>query len=358
MKLKRSAARRTDLSDPNLFRVRLTPQMLDYDAFSDRRSAHYLPYTMYFNRPSFRSTAITTDHLGFRRTATRDGAPVSAGDHSLGEPASLLVGGSVPLGYGASGDGTTVASRLALEHAGDSPWLNLGGHCFNSAQELVLYVTHHHLVPSVKRVVIMGGFNSLVMARLPDMHRGETAPYYFCGEYFQKMDEVRVAAGGVPHEAPGTPGLTWPQEGAPLPPVERTLASAVEETTRHLVTWKRLCEAMGVQLHFLVQPLATWVRSPCREEAQLFGELDRISRLGTWDGLYGDISTPEVGREYARRLVDECHRLGINAASLIEPLADSTAADDWLFVDRAHFTDFGQDRVARLVAETVSKGEN
>ena len=71
------------LADPDLARVRLTPQMLDYDEFAGRAHSQYLPYVMGFNRAGFRSASINTDELGFRFAHTSAGESVSAGELRL-----------------------------------------------------------------------------------------------------------------------------------------------------------------------------------------------------------------------------------------------------------------------------------
>lgn len=338
-------------SDPELHRVRLTPQMLDYDRFSDRGGTNTLPYLMYFNSAGFTSAAINTDELGFRYATTPQGESISAGSRGAAAhfPVNLLVGSSAALGYGSTSDATSITSRLNEHQGGRTPWLNFSGHCYNSTQELMLYVLRQDLVPRVEQVVIVGGFNTLVMARLASMERQGLAPFYFCGEYFAKMDELRASRGGPP----AGPEVRWPDPQAVPPRVADTIAAAVRVSVGHLRTWKQLCDAVGARLTFLVQPLATWVRPPCQEEALLFDELDRISSLGTWQELYGDISDPEVGSRYAAEVRRELVGSGVGFGNLADELATAAAPADWLYVDRAHFTDQGNDLVAQIITREV-----
>ena len=264
---------------------------------------------------------------------------------------NLLVGGSAALGYGATSDELSVASRLAAQDPDGTPWLNLAGHCFNSAQELLLYVMHHHRLPRVDQIVVMGGFNTLVMARLPEFIRGGFPPFYFCGEYFDKFDEIAVANGGSPSS---TDLPRWPYEATALPPIDETLTRGATETIQRLSTWVQLAGAAGARLTFLMQPLATWVREPNAEEAELFGELDRISQIGTWEGLYGDISRPEAGQSYSDRLARGSEALGVGFGNLVHDLRDRPS-DEWLFVDRAHFTDHGNDLVAAAIHSHIQR---
>jgi hypothetical protein len=197
----------------------------------------------------------------------------------------------------------------------------------------------------VRRIVIMGGFNTLVMARLPEFIRGDLPPFYFCGDYYEKFDEIAEENGA---ELPSGKLPKWPAETTEVPPISQTLVRALQDTLNCLTTWKQLADSLGAELTFVLQPLATWVRTPCAEEQKLFDELDRISRFGTWQHLYGDISAPAVAEYYADSLANSCHDLGIRFASLIDDFRERPA-DEWLYVDRAHFTDLGSDVVAHAI---------
>ncbi len=333
--------------DPSLARVSRTPQMLDYDRFASRGLSQYLPYVMSFNAAGFHSASINTDALGFRFAHDRSGSPISVGTLDAGRAASvnLLVGASPALGYGATSDAASVVSRLAASDPDGTPWLNFAGHCFNAVQELMLFMLHSHRLPAIRRIVVMGGFNTLVMARLPEFIRGTLPPFYFCGDYYEKFDELasdngaKIAAARLPK---------WPAETTAVPPIANTIESASRETLHRLATWKQLADSLGAEFTFIMQPLATWVRKPCAEETELFDELDQISRLGTWQDLYGDISSPEVAQRYAQNLETGCRNLRIRFGNLVDDLRERPA-NEWLFVDRAHFTDVGNDVVARSI---------
>ncbi|WP_434702460.1 hypothetical protein J3P85_16310 [Pseudomonas sp. Z1-12] len=335
------------LDNPDLERVKMTPQMLDYDSFANRGRSQYLPYVMSFNAANYESPTINTDKLGFRLAHDRDGRALSAGNLEAfaGGPINILVGASPALGYGASSDATTVVSRLAAHDPDEIPWLNFAGHCFNATQELMLFMLHMHRLPKIHRIVVMGGFNTLVMSRLPEFIRGDLPPFYFCGEYYEKFDDIAEEHGA---ELPPTKLPKWPNETTAVPPVEQTLALATQETLRCLTTWKYLAKSLGAELSFVMQPLATWVRNPCAEEQILFDELDRISRLGTWQHLYGDISDASVAEQYADNLATGCHSLKIPFGNLVHDLR-ARPGDEWFFVDRAHFTDLGNDVVAQAI---------
>lgn len=334
----------------------LTPQMLQYDDFSSRGETQYLPYLMYFNRPDYRSDAINTDRLGFRIShgATEQ---ASVGSSIPEGPVRLLVGGSVSLGYGSTSDATTMASRLWTEHAPSRPWLTYAGHTYNSTQELLLFFLYRHLLPPVEEIVIFSGFNTLVMSRLTDMHRADQGPFFFCGEFFEQMEEVRSrhrksSRGFGRRSKPAAP--SWPSPDEVRPELDEAIARAVDLVSRHLDSWQVLAAATGARVSFVLQPLSTWLREePAPQEKLIFDELDKISKLGTWEALYGDISSVEAGQRYADALAPACEKRGVRFVNLNPVLRAVVTDQSWLYVDRAHLTDEGNDIVAALVADQL-----
>ncbi len=335
----------------------LTPQSTDYLAFLNRGEMVYLPYLMYFNRPNFRSAVINTDRYGFRLAHGANGrASVAAGERQDG-PVCLLVGGSGALGYGASSDADTIASRLWSEYAPSRPWLNFGAPYFNSTQELMLFVLYRHLLPPLDEIVIFSGFNDLVMAQLAHLPLHGLGPFFFCNEYFEKMAELRQRY-ARPVKGPRWGRTAATQSSAAEPPAPPTAASmikaAVELTARHLDSWLVLAAATGARVSFALQPLASWVRAePSAQEKLLFQEFDEVSEYGTWEERYGEVGSIATGAAYAAALGTACAQRSIPFVDTVSGLAAAAGPSDWLFVDRGHCTDDGYDLVAQLLAESL-----
>ncbi|WP_422769187.1 Inducer of phenazine A [Plantactinospora sp. WMMC1484] len=334
----------------------LTPQTADYLAFLDREKMVYLPYLMYFNRPNFRSTAINTDQFGFRMSHGPDGR-ASVGDHRLDGPVRLLVGGSGVLGYGATSDAATLPSRLWTKHAPSRPWLNFGAPYFNSTQELILFMLYRHLLPPVDEIVLFSGFNNLVMAQLNHLPLHGQGAFFFCNEYFEKMQELRKRY-AKPVKGPRwrTGPKSTPEPVSPSQPTPATMIeAAVELTTRHLDSWLVMAGATNARVSFVLQPLASWVRQePADQEKLLFDEFDRFSEYGTWEERYGLVGSRATGAAYAAALATACAGRGVPFVDMNSRLAAAVTAEDWLFVDRGHFTDDGNEIMAGLLAESLA----
>lgn len=333
-------------------RETLTPQMLDYDEFNHPARTNHQPYLMYFHRPHHRSGVVNTDRLGFRYSQGLDSAAAVADDVPAG-PVNLLGGSSTAFGIGATRDATTIPSRLWTEYAPTLPWLNFAGRGYNSAQELLLFLLHQHLLPPVREIVLFTGVNNLALSRLPQWQRGEHGAFHFCGEYFEQMRSMREKhrkATPRRHRHGPEPEPSAQEEPAPL---EEAIEIATALTARHLDNWRLLAEPFGARLSFVLQPFTSWMqREPVQQERTLCEELDVLSEI-PYEKLYGDIVSVEAGKTYADALRYVCEERGIRFLDLNPALADAAAPDDWLFVDRRHFTDTGSDLVSRLMAERL-----
>lgn len=336
-------------------RAALTPQMFQYaEKFDDRGEIRWLPYLMYFHAPGHRSEVVNTDRLGFRLSEGQ-GRRASVGGQVPEGPVRLIAGSSTVFGIGASHDAHTLASRLWDRHAPALPWLNFGGRSFNSAQELLLFVLYRHLVPRVEEIVLFTGFNNLGLARLPHWMQGDSGAFFNGHEYFEQVREPRARrrrAAGLSRRSARRSSQPSPDVDQSVPDLAGQLDRAVDLTLRHLDTWKLLAQGLGARLTFVLQPLAPWVREqPAHQEQLLFQELDEIADFSR---AYGDICTIEAGRRYADLLGSGCQKLGVPFLDMNPVLGAAISPDDWIFVDRIHFTDHGHDIVSGLLAEQLS----
>ncbi|MEV6843677.1 Inducer of phenazine A [Actinoplanes sp. NPDC051411] len=313
----------------------LLPYMAEYEEkFADDGDVRWLPYLMYFHPREHRSPVVNTDGYGFRYAYAGD-RRISAGDLAGADRVRVLAGSSTVFGIGAGRDEATLASRLNAYDERGGPWLNFGGRSFNSTQEFQLYALYSHLLPRVEEIVLFSGFNNLGLARLPETVRGDHGAFFMCNQFFDALGAT---------SARGRRRTRRREDDAPTP-LEVQLDYAVDLTGRHLRLWKALADQGGSRLTYVLQPLANWVRSePCPQESEVFAELDTFGDFGA---AYGDILTPEVQKEYAARVGQEAARLGVPFIDLTPALASWIAPDDWIFVDRIHFTDHGHDVVAR-----------
>lgn len=336
-----------------LHRDELVPQFQEYAKFDDRGEVRYLPYLMYFHRANYRSAALNTDSAGFRFTHGPDGQRAGVSEEQAEGPVRILSGSSTVMGIGAGSDAATLASRLWSKHAPSLPWLNFGGRCYNSTQEVLLFMLYRHLLPEVDEIVVFSGLNDLTVARLPEWQQGDHGAFWFCGEFFDAMEGVRIQAqqdAGV-KRAKRRRTVSWHDEARR--DITTVVDSAADLTLRRLETW-RLLAGPKARVTYVLQPMSLWVRdTPAPQERLLFDEIDRISKFGTWEQLYGDISKKEVAASFSDKLSAGCAERGIRYFDLNPVVAEAVTEKDWIWVDRAHYTDYGNDLVAEITASTL-----
>jgi hypothetical protein len=329
--------------------------MRDYDDMKDPGQRRYLPYLMYFHRADFVSPSVNTDRSGFRISAGPDGAKASAGGRIPPGPVRILAGGSTALGVGASSDSTTLASLLWSRYATAVPWLNFGSYCFNPTQEALLFTLYRHVLGDVDEIVLVSGINSVILARLPAWQQGDHGAFFFCGEYFEKMAELRESSRGRAKLL----GRRGGRKAGSAPPCDvrpdtaAVIGSAAELTLRQLDIWRRMA-GPDTRISYVLQPMTVWMgRTPAPQEKVLFEENDRHSELGPWEEAYGDIATKEFGQSLATALRVGCEKQGVRFFDLNPVVAAATTEQDWMFVDRVHYNDTGHDIVARITAEEL-----
>jgi lysophospholipase L1-like esterase len=336
------------------YRERLVPQMLQYDDFDHRAETNWTPYLMYFQRPEYRSKVINTDRLGFRISHGAE-EYASVGGRLPAGPVRLIAGSSTAFGIGATSDAATISSRLWSRYAPSAPWLNFSGRSHNSAQELILYLLHHDLLPPIEHIVIFSGLNDIALAQLPSEQRGEHGAFFFCGEYFDKMEELRAqyrnskSRSGVHQSEKRAPAAAVPK-----PPLPDLIETAVRNTSRHLEGWRRLSAPTGARITFVLQPLANWWQERSNDQEQLlFDELELISAAGPFSKNYATIATREARAQYADALSSACSKQAVEFLDFNDVMSRAASPSDWLYVDRAHFNDNGYDLSARLLAEAL-----
>ncbi len=323
----------------------LTPYMGDYAGeFADAGNVHWQPYLMYFHPCDYKSNTVNTDESGFRYSQAK-GQTLSIATSKQQSSVRLIAGSSTVFGIGASADRHTLASRLTENDDRSAPWLNFGGRSFNSTQELMLFVLNRHRLPKVEEIILFSGFNNLGLARLPSHMRKEHGAFFLCQDFFEAMGKEKPAS--FMTRLRGRP--TDPVEAAPT--MKEQIDYAVDLTLRHLEIWRVLAADMGAKLTFVLQPLANWVRSKgSKEEEALFAELEKAGRFSE---TYGDILARENYLAFASRLREGSAAMGVPFVDMAAILAAAIQAEQWVFVDRIHFTDSGHDLVSRLLLEAT-----
>ena len=346
---------------------RLTPQIREYDEFM-YLGVRWLPYTMFFHHPSYRSSVINTDEFGFRYSDVA-GAKIAVANVPDDRPINLLVGGSTTLGTGASCDAATTASRLSA-YTGET-WLNFGGRGYNAVQEILLFMMHQHRFKRINNVVVFSGINTLTLEGLPDHLANEHGRYYYSFEYQHYMDKYnddlkrrsRTYASDLDNRKKGFLSRYIDKLRVDGNPADIVITDDTTETservaraswaiTNALQQWQKLLAGTGANLSFVLQPMSYWTRDHLTpEESEIFQAIDSCPN-NFWR-LFSKILAKEVHDPFCDSIQSFCESHSIAFSDMNKLLGSSPLLKEYLFVDRVHFNDKGYDEAARLICSSV-----
>ena len=312
----------------------IVPQMRDYDQLGMQQE--WVPHLMYFHPRNARLKSVSTDEFGFRNTT---GAKPDA-------PTALLIGGSSVFGIGATSDATTIPSLLNAQTKYN--WRNLGGRAFNSTQEAILL----HLA-NIKKIdgpiVVMSGINNLTRS----MMSGNFSPVF--GAFFQQMlfeaamarsrigkrEAVRRFVSNVSRKISKRKSKLSVVEGKSKTSSYLPMLDIFERDCRMIQTVSR---ANNTNAIFILQPFIPWIdKELTTEESRLFSLLDQES--ADFTPILKELSG--IHLKYRDDISDICKTIGLKFFDANDS-AEFKAAE-WLFVDRAHFTDRGNLVMSSLI---------
>lgn len=337
-------------------RYAVTPQMRAYDG----AGRVWVPYLMYFHEPEYRSEVMNTDSRGFRFVVGAGDRVVKDFERRDEEPICVLAGGSTAFGVGATSDAATIPSLLT--RGGEALWLNFGGRAFSSTQELLLFMSHTPRLSGLRRVVILSGVNNLLLFYLSH----EYARDY--GSFFSATELRRLLVGEAPAPSKGGGlraifkslglGASEPLPAPPRPQIMREIVDhdAEKQDLLHVLdrdihNWQLFGRAMGFEVTYVLQPLASWVdKRPSPEEERLFNELDD-HQGEAWRRVLREKMSKEQHAWFAGGLAEICRARGVRFLDMNEKLSTLGLDGRWIFVDRVHLTDEGNEHVARILRE-------
>jgi len=348
--------------------------MADYDHMPSAD----LPYVMFMQAPNYATPSVNTDSFGLRYSTGPDGQQFGLKDLE-NRSVNLFVGGSTAFGVGASHDSHSISSRLS--GVTGEYWLNIAGRAFSGKQELILFQSLLSHLGDIKKIVLFSGINDLTLHYLtPDVPK----PYggFFHWTTFRRamalagltknrrrlatvlhpltgdqVDFSRISAHQIPgavfkslFSANNESVVSWKEQAERQTQRKDDLLPLVRNNLR---TWKLLADGLGVELYFVLQPIYNWIDKPqCNEETKLFAELDGY--IHNQYKVLKEVLNRDMHDWYARNLEAICIDLKIDYSDMSMMMSGRYGEKDWIFVDRAHFTDAGYGIVAEKILEIVS----
>ena len=330
-------------------RYELIPQMRAYEEMR----VVWVPHLMNLYQPNFRSTVCNTDEYGFRYTY-KDSRRLSYAEFKAEPgPKGLLCGGSTAFGTGATDDRCSITSYLNRDP--HMTWFNFGGMGQNSTQELMRHILFG---PKVDQVILFTGVNNLMV---------HTLSYYFSEVYgavfFQTAFEllnrvstnpqyIRYLIGRAMSRVTETlrrmiPGYTDSTAFAGLPDFHDRYNQSLNILARDLDVWSALSAKSGFSLRFILQPILNWMpKNPSPEEEELLDIMEQVG-FRRWEGQVRALADSySQYREDTRQLCEERDILWSDCNELFP-------REGWLFCDRTHLTDRGQESAAEIITALI-----
>ena len=126
---------------------------------------------------------------------------------------------------------------------------------------------------------------------------------------------------------------------------------AISQLEKNLFIWKQLSKACPFKLTYILQPLSMWLEKELsKEENTLFQYLDSVSSSQNLISLFDK----NIYNEYTLSLNELCNKLDINYYDSNKILKGRLKKDDWIFTDRAHLTDLGNEKVSDMIYSILS----
>jgi lysophospholipase L1-like esterase len=252
---------------------------------------------------------------------------------------------------GASHNSKTVSSILTKDT--DTLWLNFGGRAYNSTQELIKLVLH--MPKNLKSIIIFSGVNNLTLSHLSPY----TSPIFnsfYAQSTFEKAVEhrffeshigVKEAVRRLLNEIKYK--LFPSQLNHFRKSIDDSYANVLSCFDRDMKVHKSLANGISSDLYFVMQPLVSWLsKNLSKEEVDIFAELDSFNP----DFIVLADYLSKYKCQYFQDIESICYKHGVKYLNLNE--CQEFESNQWIFADRVHLTDRGNQMVCDAIKRNFS----
>lgn len=335
----------------------------------------FRPFVMCIHTPDYHTKSVNTDRLGWRVQYGPNGERLDLDTlRDRYAMCDVLVGNSTIFGVDATSDHHTTGAHLnRLRQRNDPgvPLVSMGIRGATTQQELVSFLWFRHLLPKIRRVVIVSGVNEPTIVASPEMMHYPDVGAIFGEPRFMNLFRDQYA------EFEGDPSILsrnrlhefihqlWSKHRVVRKLVREIFAADVRTTPRMptaepakrlkmlepwirscFATWADLGRGAGFSVEYVIQPIIGWTGKPLApfEEMTFSNDLENIPSLRGY-------ANPQFGAMYKARLAALCSEVGIACHDANEWFEHSPMAHAELFTDVCHLTDDGY----RVLAEELHR---
>lgn len=340
------------------------PWQADYSAQPNL----YSPYAVSVAQPGYHSKSLNIDPLGFRYQYDLAGRLIDLKTaRATYNECTLLLGNSSAFGVSLTGDSKSLGHFLGTE---DSPCINLSVRGATMQQELAVYLTHKHLLPPPRKIIILTGVCDISLATQPeDLWSGETGGMHSIETFYKQHYQRVEVIGGVPEKAKRA-FLDWAEDRyhrtkwlqrvferrvqkgenvSLLSPVDFNvnLDRIFPLMENVLQTWGWVRESADINIQVVLQPVLGWTAKPLSPVEHQCVQTD-IERIPTIP-LYANHAVHKRVRAVVQQSCLQNRLTFADANSHFDAFNNT----ETLFSDICHLTDQGTKRLAACLSQGI-----
>ena len=320
----------------------IVPEMKFYDQIT----CDYKPFVMFFNKQNFKSEIVNTDELGFRLNLF-DNILKKQSDFFNSDEISIIIGGSLVFGFGATSDKKTISSILSKKTK--QTFLNFGATAFNSTQELLLFLNFFQNFKKIKKVIIISGANDLYLNLT---NTNDNWGNFFFKEKFEKIHNFYRYRKNYKKKINNLFLKFLKNKKKIINSKPINFNQLDLDYKKILILWSSLAKNYNFDLHFYLQPFSSWIEKPLSiKENELFKILDNSDDRAHL--ILKEISSLENYKHFSNILQNRTKENGINLIDLNTELKKSKNLDKSLFVDRVHMNDLGYEEISNIILNNI-----
>ena len=322
-------------------RYSIVPQMKNYDQIS----YEYKPFVMFFNCSNYKSKIVNTDEIGFRINYYNNNFEKISNFFNK-ENVTIVIGGSLVFGFGATSDNYTVSSILSKKT--NKAYINFGATAFNSKQEILLFLNFFQKFKKIDKVIIVSGANDLYLNLIND---DDVWGNFFFKKKYQNIFDTYKNRKNFSYKFNYLLNK-FKQQNNKKKIYKINFEKLYESYNHTLKLWSTLSKSFNFQIHFFLQPLAIWTKKKLSEdEGKIFHILDNSNDLA--HTMLKETSKIENYTKFSQLLENLSREKKINFTDLNIKLNQSTNLNKSLFVDRIHMNDLGYNEISNIILDSI-----
>ena len=338
------------------------PQMKIYDSIGYQ----WIQNLMFMNSPNFRSEVCNTDIYGLRFNSKLKFNPGnSIFSQVTDEDKSVMIGSSTTFGVGSTLDKNTIPSILSEKSK--YFFYNLGGRAFNGFQEIILFQLFTEKMKGLKKIILYSGMNDLYMSYNKSFISQFPGPFYFNKEFLRKMNDTNLSFKRKILKLL-LPNLNIDYRNIKINELIdiffKKKSKEIEEkkfpdiklediVDRNIYIWSLLSKSSNSEVIFFLPPFIDWCKSKTdysNEEKEIAEYIEKNQAFKTVHHFDKISSQYNMIKSLFKNC---CEKYEIKFYDCNEIFKQKENVKKWLFVDKTHLTDFGNNQVSNYIITKI-----